>query len=177
MWGKTSEQTIGKTLLENGYEPWHAEMHEHEIDAVIATGESIRGEVSFAHSVLGKRIYDYIFSPVYDANNKVAAISGITRDVTEHRNHELERQKMRDDFALLRNTSAAANEALNATNAELQTSKFLLNQANDNLDQILNMLPASVVVIRGYDLRVEMINESGKYCNIGISSEYGPINK
>jgi PAS domain S-box-containing protein len=33
-------------------------------------------------------------------------------------------------------------------------------EAKSNLEQILNMLPASVVVIRGYDLVVEMINKS-----------------
>ncbi|MFA6278004.1 MAG: PAS domain-containing protein [Pedobacter sp.] len=39
-------------------------------------------------------------------------------------------------------------------------SKFKSEQASDNLEQIINMLPASVVVIRGYDLIVEMINNS-----------------
>jgi PAS domain-containing protein len=28
MWGKTWDNAVGKGLLENGYEPWHAEMHE-----------------------------------------------------------------------------------------------------------------------------------------------------
>ncbi len=32
MWGKSWENAIGKSLLENGYESWHAEMHEREID-------------------------------------------------------------------------------------------------------------------------------------------------
>jgi PAS domain S-box-containing protein len=55
---------------------------------------------------------------------------------------------------------------LKAINHELQLSQEKLSQANSNLEQILNMLPASVVVIRGYDLIVEMINESNlKYWN------------
>ena len=57
MWGSTWEQSIGKSLLEIGYEPWHAEMHEREISEIIATKKSIRGEVSFPHATLGKRIY------------------------------------------------------------------------------------------------------------------------
>ena len=32
MWGKTWEEAIGNNLLENGYEPWHASLHEREID-------------------------------------------------------------------------------------------------------------------------------------------------
>lgn len=39
-------------------------------------------------------------------------------------------------------------------------SKLSSDQATDNLEQILNMLPASVVVIRGQDLVVEMINDT-----------------
>jgi PAS domain S-box-containing protein len=54
----------------------------------------------------------------------------------------------------------ASNEELNLTNGELQLSQEKLRQGNDNLEQILNMLPASVVVIRGYNLEVEMINNS-----------------
>ncbi len=47
MWGKTWEQAIGKKLRENGYEDWHAEMHEREIDRVVATRSSIRGKYPF----------------------------------------------------------------------------------------------------------------------------------
>lgn len=94
MWGQTWDEAIGKGLLDLGYEPWHAEMHEREIDEVIATRRSIRGEVSFPHAVLGPRIYDYIFAPLVNANGEVEAIAGTTRDITELR--ELTRQK--DEF-------------------------------------------------------------------------------
>ena len=83
MWGSTWEKSVGKGLLENGYEPWHAEMHEREIDQVVATKKSIRGEVSFPHATLGKRIYDYIFVPVFNDKGEVEAVAGTTRDITE----------------------------------------------------------------------------------------------
>lgn len=54
----------------------------------------------------------------------------------------------------------AYNEELSATNEQLQYSQNSLSLANNNLEQILNMLPASVVVIRGHNLVVEMINNS-----------------
>jgi PAS domain S-box-containing protein len=82
MWGRTLEESIGKSLLEIGYEPWHAEMHEREIDRVVATKQPIRGEVAFPHAELGRRIYDYIFVPVLGADGEVEAIAGTTRDVT-----------------------------------------------------------------------------------------------
>ncbi|KAA9035926.1 PAS domain-containing sensor histidine kinase [Ginsengibacter hankyongi] len=82
MWGRTWDDSIGKRMLEVGYQPWHAQMHEREIDEVIATKKTVRGEVSFPHATLGDRIYDYIFAPVIDQDGKVEAIAGTTRDIT-----------------------------------------------------------------------------------------------
>jgi PAS domain S-box-containing protein len=94
MWGQTWDKAIGKGLLELGYEPWHAEMHEREIDEILATKRRIRGEVSFPHATLGPRVYDYILAPLVNADGEVEAIAGTTRDITELR--ELGRQK--DEF-------------------------------------------------------------------------------
>ena len=49
MWGMTWEEAAGKTCLELGYEPWHAAMHDEEIDRVIATRMPVRGDVPFQH--------------------------------------------------------------------------------------------------------------------------------
>jgi PAS domain S-box-containing protein len=83
MWGSTWEKSIGNDLLENGYEPWHALMHEREIDQVVATKQLIRGEVSFPHATLGKRVYDYVFTPVFNERGEVEAVAGTTRDITD----------------------------------------------------------------------------------------------
>jgi PAS domain S-box-containing protein len=83
MWGRSWEDSIGQGLLALGYEPWHAAMHEREIDTVVATKRLIRGEVSFPHAVLGRRIYDYIFAPVLDERGEVIAIAGTTRDISD----------------------------------------------------------------------------------------------
>ena len=89
MWGKTWDNAIGKGLLDNGYEPWHAEMHEREIDKVAETKNPIRGEVSFPHAQFGRRIYDYIFTPVFNEQGDVEAIAGTTRDITDIRLAEI----------------------------------------------------------------------------------------
>ena len=87
LWGKTWEESIGKTCLELGYEPWHAEMHDREIEEVIATKRPVRGEVPF-DGTGGRRIYDYILTPVLGADGEVEVIAGITRDVTERKHAE-----------------------------------------------------------------------------------------
>jgi PAS domain S-box-containing protein len=87
MWGKTWDEAIGRNCLELGYEPWHAALHDREIDQVIATRQPIRGEVPFT-GTHGRRIYDYIFVPVLGADGQVEAIAGTTRDVTERKQVE-----------------------------------------------------------------------------------------
>jgi PAS domain S-box-containing protein len=88
MWGKTWDAAIGRGLRENGYEEWHAQMHEREIDQVNFTKKSIRGEVSFPHATLGKRVYDYILVPVLNEKGEVEAVAGTTRDITDQKKFE-----------------------------------------------------------------------------------------
>ncbi len=85
MYGAT--EVVGKTFLELGYEAWHAEMHNREIDTVVATRRPIRGDVPFT-GTNGTRIYDYIFAPVIGESGEVEAVAGTTRDVTDR--HEAE---------------------------------------------------------------------------------------
>ncbi len=84
MWNRTWEEAIGKNCLELGYEPWHAAMHDREIDEVIATRQPVRGEVPFA-GAYGRRIYEYIFTPVLGPDGEVEAVAGTTRDVTDRK--------------------------------------------------------------------------------------------
>ena len=98
MWGKSEEDAIGRGLRENGYEEWHAVMHEREIDKVVATKERVRGTVSFPHAVLGKRIYDYIFAPVFNEQGEVESIAGTTRDITEIKQAEEKIQRSETRF-------------------------------------------------------------------------------
>ena len=103
MWGKTWDEAIGKTCLELGYEPWHAEMHDREIDEVRATRKPLRGEVPFA-GTFGRRIYDYILVPVIGADGEVEAVAGTTRDVTDRKEMEQElrdQDRKKDDFIAL----------------------------------------------------------------------------
>ena len=101
--GPRPDGAIGKTFLEIGYEPWHAEMHDREIDQVRATREPIRGEVPFT-GTNGRRIYDYIFVPVLGADGEVEAVAGTTRDVTDRKEMELalaEADRKKDEFIAL----------------------------------------------------------------------------
>ena len=115
-WGKTRAEAIGRTCLELGYEPWHAEMHNREIDQVVATQRPIRGEVPFTGTT-GRRIYDYIFVPVFGAAGDVVAVAGTTRDVTERQQNE---QAIREQAAQLRDADRAKDEFIATLSHELR---------------------------------------------------------
>ncbi|WP_205678810.1 ATP-binding protein [Aquisphaera insulae] len=120
MWGKTWDEAIGKNCLELGYEPWHAEMHDREIEEVRATRKPLRGEVPFT-GTFGRRIYDYLLVPVLGAGGEVEAVAGTTRDVTERKEMEQElrdHDRKKDDFIALlahelRNPLAPIRNGLN----------------------------------------------------------------
>lgn len=102
MWGRDWEYANGRGLLELGYEPWHAELHEREIDEVAQSQTAIRGEVSFPHATLGRRVYDYIFTPVINDAGVVISVAGTTRDITELKRAEailIESEKRFRDIA------------------------------------------------------------------------------
>ncbi|MCZ4223271.1 PAS domain S-box protein [Pedobacter rhodius] len=133
MWGKTWEEAIGKGLIENGYEPWHADMHEREIDSIRETGKSIRGEVAFPHATLGRRLYDYILNPVFNDNGEVIAVSGTTRDVTDRDQWQQKLKQSAEHLQAMNEEFAAINEELSASNEQIQATNNHLSRANAEL--------------------------------------------
>jgi len=101
MWGKTADETIGKTARELGYPEWHAAMQDREIEQVIASKLPVRGQVPFT-GAFGERIYEYIFVPVLGPHGEVEAVAGTTRDITEQKEVEraLRAQEERQSFLL-----------------------------------------------------------------------------
>jgi PAS domain S-box-containing protein len=155
MWGRSWDEAIGKSCLELGYEPWHAAMHDREIDQVIATRQPVRGEVPF-NGTNGRRIYEYIFTPVLGVDGEVEAVAGTTRDITERKEAEealLNADRRKDEFLAmlaheLRNPLApiaaaaevlqmrAADEALTRRTSQIITRqvRHMTGLINDLLD-------------------------------------------
>ncbi|MFT3934123.1 MAG: PAS domain-containing protein [Chitinophagaceae bacterium] len=151
MWGKTWDTAIGVGLRENGYEEWHAAMHEREIDDVVRTKKPVRGEVSFPHAELGKRIYDYILIPVLGEDGEVVAVAGTTRDVTERKSLEEAIAKSSEELQVTNEQLAAINEEQAASNEELTAANDALSEANEQLtaaryqiDESQNMLRLAI---------------------------------
>lgn len=165
MWGHTSDYAIGKGMLEVGYEPWHAQMHEREIDQVILTQKPVRGEFSFPHFTLGKRIYDYIFVPVIDQDGKVEAIAGTARDITQQVDAriQIEQSEMR-----FRNLVQQAPVSI----CVLRGKDFVVEAANDKQLQLWGKTKEQVMNIpvftaisegagQGFDLLLNNVYDTG----------------
>ena len=132
MWGKTWDQAIGRTFLDLGYEPWHASKHDEEIEQVVATKRPVRGEVPFTGTG-GRRIYDYIFVPVFGAGGDVEAVAGTTRDITDRKRMEEELRdtdRKKDDFIAL-----LAHELRNPL-APIRNGLQVLRLASGDIDAI-----------------------------------------
>jgi len=159
MWGKSWNEAIGKGLIENGYEAWHAEMHEREIDTVKTTGKPVRGEVSFPHAVMGRRTYDYIFTPIFNDEGVVEAVAGTTRDISEIREQD---QRKNDFIGMVSHelktplTSLLAYQQLLST----QVLKFSDQAISKAVDQSIKQIRKMTTLITGF-LSLSRL-ESGK---------------
>jgi PAS domain S-box-containing protein len=175
LWDKTWEQAIGKTCLELGYEPWHAAMHDAEIEQVRREKQPIRGEVPFGGmDGGGRRVYDYIFVPVFGASGEVEAVAGTTRDITKRQALEQELRetdRKKDDFIAvlaheLRNPLAPISTGLSllgdATNPELRekTLGVMRRQVDHMVRLIDDLLDVSRITQGKLELRRERVSLS-----------------
>ena len=124
MWGRTWDEAIGKNCLELGYEPWHAAMHDREIEQVVATRQPVKGEVPFT-GTFGRRIYEYIFVPVLGENGEVEAVAGTTRDVTDRRQAEEPLREVEARFTAILNHSPSCIFAKDRQGRYLLANKAL----------------------------------------------------
>ncbi|RYG38064.1 MAG: PAS domain-containing sensor histidine kinase [Burkholderiales bacterium] len=106
----------GKHWMDLGYEQWHADLHDAEIDRVIQTRAPIRGEIPFT-GTNGTRVYDYIFAPVLAPDGAVVAIAGTTRDVTDRKAAE---QALRNQAARLEEADRSKDDFLATLSHELR---------------------------------------------------------
>jgi len=114
VWGV--DDVRGKRWMDLGYEQWHADLHDGEIEQVIRTRAPIRGEIPFT-GTNGTRVYDYIFAPVLGSDGQVVAIAGTTRDITDRQAAE---QALRQQAASLAEADRAKDEFLATLSHELR---------------------------------------------------------
>ena len=171
MWGRTFEEAIGKNCLELGYEPWHAAMHDREIDQVVETKQPVRGEVPF-NGTFGRRIYDYLLVPVIGASGEVEAVAGTTRDVTERKQMEgslIDADRRKDEFLAtlaheLRNPLAPIRNAVhllksgNPTGDNLRAAREIIDRQVHHMVRLVDdLMDVSRITLGQVNLRNERV--------------------
>ena len=119
LWQITLPEALGKTFFQLDYPIEFAQRLQEEIQQVIHARASLRGETRYT-SAPGTRAYEYILNPVFDANGKVEAVAGSTRDITDRKEAEIamrEEAQRKDEFIAtlaheLRNPLAPMRNAL-----------------------------------------------------------------
>ncbi len=129
-WGV--DDVLGKRWTDLGYEQWHADLHDAEIEKVITTRAPIRGEIPFT-GTNGTRVYDYIFAPVLGAQGEVVAVAGTTRDITERQAAE---QSVREQADRLAQADLAKDEFLATLSHELRNPLAPLRTAIELLRRV-----------------------------------------
>jgi PAS domain S-box-containing protein/putative nucleotidyltransferase with HDIG domain len=116
--GLTQAQLIGETQEETAPEE-AVQAVNSKYRKCIETGTPIEEEVTL-DLPMGRRIYQSTIIPVHDKTGRVHRIVGVSRDITEHKQYELEREAI----------VAVANAIRTATTrAEILT--IILDQIND----------------------------------------------
>jgi PAS domain S-box-containing protein len=119
LYDRPESEVIGHNLAEMGRTDDVSKTFMEQVRHVAATGESVRHETPNQTRFAG-RTFEYILTPVFDANGRVEAIAGSSRDTTKRRATELaaiEEARRKDEFIAtlaheLRNPLAPIRNAL-----------------------------------------------------------------
>lgn len=121
LWQKSLDQALGKNFFELDYPPDLAARLQAQIQEVIETRRPVRGETAYTGATGESRYYEYIFVPVVGSDDRIEAVAGSTRDVTERASREQRTQQR----------AQVADRELHRTNQELQAITDRLIGAQD----------------------------------------------
>lgn len=108
LWQKSLADAIGKNFFELDYPADLAVKLHDQIQEVIQTRQPLKDETPYT-SAFGTRAYEYIFVPIFDAGGAVEMVAGVTRDITDRKQAEAEREKLLQQEQAAREAAERAN--------------------------------------------------------------------
>ena len=124
LWGLTLDEAVGKNFFDLQYPDVLAARLQRQIQQVLDTQQRLRDETPYTSPTGKAGYYEYIFSPVFDADSTVEVVAGSTRDISERKQAE---EDLRVSQAALQKSNEELErrvmertDALSETNAVLQ---------------------------------------------------------
>ena len=108
LYQKSFAEVIGKNFFELDYPVDLAAKLQNQIQKVIQTRQPLKDETPYT-SAFGTRAYEYIWVPVFDAEGAVEMVAGLTRDITDRKQAEAEREKLLQQEQTAREAAETAN--------------------------------------------------------------------
>ena len=84
--GKSDDEVIGKNI--NAMDLLQIAELQKAIKNVLKQKSPVRGEIEYQANSGHKKLYEYILTPIFDANHEIEVITGTERDVTDRKSSE-----------------------------------------------------------------------------------------
>jgi PAS domain S-box-containing protein len=136
IWGMTLEESVGKTFADLSYPAALAAKLQGQVEHVVRTRRPVVDETQFTDRRGHTGFYEYIYSPIIGADGEVEAIAGVTRELTERKRMEEEREAMARAVARDRSNLAAIIEQSPAFIAVLRGPGHVYEMANDRYYEV-----------------------------------------
>ncbi len=108
LWQKSYPEVMGKTCFELDYPADLAERVHQQIQQVITTRQPLKDEIPYA-GAWGRRDCEYILVPLFDSEGTIEGVAGTSRDITDRKRAEVQRDTLLAQAQSAREAAEQAN--------------------------------------------------------------------
>jgi len=120
LWGLPLEEAVGKNFFDLRYPDALASKLQRQIQQVFDDGQLLKDETPYTSPTGAGGYYEYIFTPVRAKDGTIEVVAGSTRDITQRRAAEQDRERLLIEQAVLQKENAQLLAAERAARLEAE---------------------------------------------------------